>query len=135
MRWIEVLFLRFYAANLSRSRRSEPIYACRDAITQLSALTGTTIVIVFSVVSLFVSRNWLHHLYTKDWQFWVILLTPGVGFGVWANRTFSRFSATPKAADRYRSRGAVSLINTFYLIVPLVLAVLLGLLLRRLDPP
>jgi hypothetical protein len=135
MRWIETLFLRFYAANLSRSRRSEPVSACRDAITQLSALTGTAIVIVFASASLIVSPNWLRHLYAKDWQFWVILLTPGVGFAFWANRAFSRFSATPQAADRYRSRGAVWVTNTLYLTVPLLLAVFLGLLLRFLDAP
>jgi hypothetical protein len=135
MKWIEMLFLRFYAANLSRSRRGEPVNACRDAITQLSAVMGPAIVIVFAIVSLIASRNWLHHLYAKDGLFWVILLIPGIGFAVWANRTFSQFSATPEAAERYRSRGAVWVTNAMYLAIPLALAVLLGFLLRLLDPP
>jgi len=133
-RWIEILFLRFYAANLTRSRRAEPASACRDAITQLGAVAGTAIVIAIATASLLVSPNWLHHLYAKDGQFIVVLLIPAVAFAIWSNRTFSKFSEMPQAADRYKSRSAVQLTNALYIVIPLALILLLALILRILEP-
>ena len=134
-RLIEILFLRFFAANLMRTRRGEPINACRDAITQLSAVAGTAIVIAIAILSLLVAPSWLRHLYTRDSEFIVVLLIPGVAFAIWSNRVFSRFAESPQAADPYKSRATVRLTNALYVAIPVALVVLLALVLRVLDPP
>lgn len=132
-RWIEILFLRFYTANLNRSRRGEPVNACRDAITQLGAVAGVAILIVMGGVALIVSPGWLRHLYDKDTEFLVILLFPAIALAIWSNRTFSGFSETPAMADRYRSPSAVRVTNVMYVAIPVVLIVLFAFLLRALD--
>ncbi len=134
-RWIEILFLRFYAANLMRTRRGEPIKACRDAITQLSAVAGTAIVIAIATLSLLVSPSWLRHLYTRDGEFVVVLLIPGVAFAIWSSRVFARFAEIPEAANPYKSRATVRLTNALYVAIPVALVVLLAVVLRVLDPP
>jgi len=133
-RWIEILFLRFYAANLTRSRRGEPAQACRDAINQLSAVAGLMIIILIIAVALIVSPSWLQHMYDKDAEFLVILLAPGIAFAIWTKRAFWKFSETPESADGYKSPSAVRLTNMLYFAVPLALLLLVGVALRIFDP-
>jgi len=68
-RWVEVLFLRFYAANLMRRRRAEPAYAYRDAVTQLGVVGCLVILICTAMTALLVARNWPQHLYDPDGWF------------------------------------------------------------------
>jgi hypothetical protein len=132
-RRIEIIFLRFYAANLTLSRRGDPVNACRDAITQLGAIAGVAILFAIGGAALIVSPGWLRHLYDKDAKFMVVLLIPGIAFSIWSNRAFSRFSDTPEAADRYKSPSAVRLTNVLYMAIPVTLILLFVLILRALD--
>jgi hypothetical protein len=132
-RWIEILFLRFYAANLSRSRRSGAGDACRDAITQLGAIAGVAILVIMATAASIVSPGWLRHLYDKDAEFIVIAIIPAIAFAIWSNRTFSKFSETPQLADRYKSPSSVRLTNVLYVALPVVLILLLALILKALD--
>src|SRR6185312_11070865 len=68
-RWIEVLFLRFYAANLTRRRGAEPATACRDAITQLGVVECLVILICTAMTVWRVARYGLQHLYDPDGLF------------------------------------------------------------------
>lgn len=118
-----------------RTRRGEPANACRDAITQLSAVLGPVVVLVVAVIALLVAPSWLRHLYARDGEFIVIVLIPGVAFSLWANRTFSPFAENPRAADPHKSRATVRLTNVLYVAIPVALVVLLAVVLRVLDPP
>lgn len=119
---------------MTRARRGEPAYACRDAITQLGAIAGVASLIAIGTLALLISPDWLRHLYTKDVQFIVVLLLPGLAFVFWSNRAFSKYSQTPEAADLYKSPSAVRVTNLLYILVPVVSILLFAFALRALSP-
>lgn len=127
--------MRFYAANLSRKRRSEPALACGDAIRQLAALGGTLATTIFVVVALAFSRSMLQHLYSLDLAFIGFVIALSALFTYLANRAFSEYSETPQVADAYRSSGTIRMANILYVVVPLLWVCLIGVVLRVLDPP
>ena len=133
-RWIEVLFLRFYAANLTRRRRAEPATACRDAITQLGVVGCLVILICTAMTVWRVARYGLQHLYDPDGLFVGVVIVPAVAFMLWANRAFSKYADRPHAADPYTSPSAVRLTNILYIAIPLSGVVLLGVTLRLVEP-
>ena len=127
------LFLRFYAANLSRTRRNDPQRACRDAMLQIAAIGGIVSTTVYVVVGVLVSRALLRHIYAADSVY--LLVSGGLGglFGFWISRHFRAYEERPEAAAPYSSRLAIRIVNVLYIAVPIAWVWLIGLGLRLLD--
>jgi hypothetical protein len=130
---VKSIFLRFYAANLSRTRRNDPQRACADAIRQIAALGGIVSTTVYIVVGVLVSRALLRHMYAADSVY--LLVSGGLGglFGFWISRPFRAYMETPEAAAPYSSRSAIRVVNILYIAVPIAWVWLIGLGLRLLD--
>jgi hypothetical protein len=130
---IEGLFLRFYAANLSRNSRNDASTACADAILQLAAMGGIASTTAYVVVGLLFAAPLLRHMYAVDWTFFVIAAGAGGAFGLWGWLKFRRYKENPGAAAPYRSRTSIRTITVLYFTVPVVWAWLIGFALRFLG--
>lgn len=128
------LFLRLYAANLSRNRRNDPATACADAILQLGALGGIVSTTVYIAIGVVFASPLLRHMYAVDWTFLVIAAGAGGVVGLWGWWKFRGYKDNPGAAAPYRSRGSVRAMNILYIAVPIAWAWLLGLALRFFGP-
>lgn len=126
----EGLFLRLYAANLSRNRRNDPSTACSDAIRQLAALGGIVSTTVYVAIGIAIARPLLRHMYAVDWAFLATAAGAGGVVGLWGSWKFRSFKDNPAAAAPYRSRASVRTINVLYIAVPVAWAWILGLTLR-----
>lgn len=107
MQLAEKLFLRLYAANLSRNRRNDPPTACADAILQLGAVGGIVSTTVYIAIGVVFASPLLRHMYAVDWTFLVIAARAGGVVGLWAWWKFRGYKNDPGAAARYRSRASV----------------------------
>jgi uncharacterized membrane protein YeaQ/YmgE (transglycosylase-associated protein family) len=133
MRVIDTLFLRFYAANLSRSRRNDPPTACADAILQMGAVGGCVSTTVYMAVGALLAPPLLAHLHAEDWIYLVIAAGAGGAVGLWAWWRFRGYRNDPAAAAPYGSRASVRMINILYIVVPIAWAWALGLASRFLG--
>ena len=133
MRVVEKLFLRLYAANLSRTRRSDPPTACADSILQLAAVGGILSTTVYIAVGTLISSPLLRHMYAVDWTFLIIAAAAGGAVGLWGWWKFRGYKDDPGAAAPYRSRASVRIINILYVAVPIAWAWALGFALRFLG--
>lgn len=134
IRMAERLFLRLYAANLSRGSRNDPPRACGDAILQLAAVGGIVSTTVYIAVGIALAAPLLRHMYAVDWTFLVIAAVAGGVVGLWGWWKFRRYKDDPSAAAPYRSQKSVRMINILYYAVPIAWAWILGLALRFLGP-
>lgn len=130
IRVVEKLFLRLYAANLSRSRRNDPPTACADAVLQLAAVGGIVSTTVYIAVGAVASSPLLRHMYAVDWTFLIIAAGAGGAVGLLGWWRFRGYKDDPGAASPYRSRASVRIINILYVAVPIAWAWALGLALR-----
>jgi hypothetical protein len=128
-------FLRFYAANLSRTSRNDPQRACGDAILQMAAVGGLVSTTVYILAGLLISRALLRHMYAVDPVFLIVSGGLGALVGLWASRSFRAYKESPEAATPYSSRSAIRLLNVLYVALPIAWAWLIGLALRVLDRP
>lgn len=126
----EGLFLRLYAANLSRNRRNNPSTSCSDAIRQLAALGGIVSTTVYVAIGIAIAPPLLRHMYLVDWAFLATAAGAGGAVGLWGWWRFRDFKNNPAAAAPYSSRASVRTINVLYLAVPIAWAWILGLTLR-----
>ena len=130
---MEKLFLRFYAANLERIRRNDARTACSDAISQMAALGGIAATSVYSAMGALVSPGFRAALSTGTPVFIATCAIVGGIGGYWVGRGYRSYRERPEAADPYRSRNAVRIINVLYVVVPIAWAWSLGLTLRFLS--
>lgn len=126
----EGLFLRLYAANLSRNHRNDPSTACSDAIRQLAALGGIVSTTVYLAIGIVIAPPLLRHMYVLDWTFLATAAGAGGVVGLWGWWMFRGFKENPAAAAPYGSRASVRTINVLYIAVPVAWAWILGLALR-----
>jgi len=133
MTLVESLFLRFYAANLSRTRRNDPQRACSDAMLQIAAIGGIVSTTVYVVVGVLVSRALLRHMYAADSEYLLVSGALGGLFGFWISRPFRAYKERPEAAAPYSSQSAIRVVNILYIAVPIAWVWLIGLALRLLD--
>jgi hypothetical protein len=134
VRLAENLFLRFYAANLSRAKRSDPRTACSDAILQLAAVGGIVSTTVYIAIGVVLASPLLRHMYAVDGTFLAIAGGAGGVAGLLLSWRFRGYKDNPGAAAPYRSRASVRTISVLYVAVPIAWAWLLGLALRFLGP-
>ena len=126
----EDLFLRLYAANLSRNRRNDPSTACSDAVRQFAALGGMVSTTVYIAIGIALAPELLRHMYAVDWTFLATAAGAGGAAGLWGWWKFRGFKDNPTAAAPYRSRASVRAINVLYIAVPITWAWILGLTLH-----
>jgi hypothetical protein len=133
MALVKNLFLRFYAANLSRTRRNDPQRACGDAILQMAAVGGVGSTSIYIIAGLVISKALLRHMYAVDPVYLIVSGGFGALMGLFASRSFRRYKEMPEAAGPYRSRSAVRVLNVLYVAIPIAWAWLIGLALHFLD--
>jgi len=123
------VFLRLYAQNLARGRRSEPEAACSDAVMQTAMFVGLPTVSTMWIVASLVWPGFSQHVSQFDATF----LAPSIGLGLlvayWINSQFGGYSSLPHAADAYRGKNT-PIIRMLFIAVPVVWVVLVGLMLH-----
>ena len=129
----ETLFLRFYAANLSRKRRNDPPSACLDAVLQLSAVGGLVSTTLYIVAGLLLSRSLLDHMYAVDRVYLAVSGVCGGMVGFLLSHPFRAYKQKPEAARPYSSTTAIRVLNVLYVAIPIAWAWAIGLALRILD--
>ncbi len=133
VRVAESLFLRFYAANLTRNSRNDPSTACSDAILQLAAVGGIVSTTVYIAIGVVLGASLLRHMYAVALTFLATAAGAGGAAGLWGWWKFRGYKDNPSAAAPYRSRRSVRTINILYIAVPIAWAWLLGFALRFLG--
>ena len=113
IRVAERLFLRLYAANLSRGSRNDPGTACGDAVLQLAALSGIVSTTVYIAVGIAVASPLLRHMYAVDWTFLVIAAAAGGVAGLWGGGSLGDIRTIP-ALRRHIGRERLYVQLTFY---------------------
>jgi len=77
----------------------------------MSALGGVFSLIVYVAAGLLFWRPLLAHMYAVDYVFILVIVITSGGLGLWAHRAFRQYELEPEAADAYRSKSAVRIVN------------------------
>ena len=123
------IFLRLYARNLGRSRRSEPQAACSDAIMQTAMFVGLPVVSSAWVAVTLVWPPFFTHIGRRDATFLVPSIALGLLVAYWINHEFARYSATPQVADAYRTQNK-AITQILFSVLPVLWLLLMVLSLR-----
>jgi hypothetical protein len=105
-RALELVFLRLYAKNLSRSSRSDPANACSDTEIQMSTILilagGLLVLLIGSLLFPEVLLGWLQ---ARDPMFgFLLILTIVIAFLV--HLRFGKYELSPELAEKYKTAAS-----------------------------
>jgi len=102
-RTLDALFLRLYAKNLSRSRRSDPANACSDTEIQMSTIlilaVALLVLLIGSLLTPAVLLSWIH---ARDPMFGFLFVVTLV-IASWVHWRFGKYERSPELAANFRT--------------------------------
>jgi hypothetical protein len=100
-RFLEVLFLRLYARNLSRSYRREPENACADSEIQLTTIILLSFGALFLILGTLLFPSYLGSFINGGTSSIGVLIVLTVVIAVGVHKRFGRFKEAPELAQQY----------------------------------
>lgn len=105
-RTLDLIFLRLYANNLSRSNRGDPANACSDTEIQMTTIlilaVGLLVLLIGSLLFPELLRSWIR---ARDPMFgFLLILTIAIAFLV--HLRFGKYERSPELAGKYRTAAS-----------------------------